>query len=47
MTVYVPFFVVAFACYDWRPRVQKLVIGSLAAINAVALVVFAGCLHWI
>ncbi len=47
ITVYVPFFVVAFYCYDWPPRMQKRVIGSLFTINAVMLVVFAGILKWI
>ncbi len=47
ITVYVPFFLAAFYCYDWKPRVQKLFIGSLAAVNALALIVFAGILGWI
>ncbi len=47
VTVYVPFFLVAFYCYDWKPRVQKLFIGSLAGFNALALAVFAGVLGWI
>jgi hypothetical protein len=47
ITVYIPFFVVAFSCYDWPPRAQKLVIGSLFAVNALALAVFAGILKWI
>jgi hypothetical protein len=33
--------------YDWKPRVQKIVIGSLFAVNAVMLIVFAGILRWI
>lgn len=47
LTVYVPFFVVAFLCHDWRPRTQRAVIGSLAAVDAAALIVFAGLLRWI
>jgi hypothetical protein len=47
LTVYIPFFVVSFLCYDWPPRTQKIVIGALAAVDIVALVVFAGILHWI
>lgn len=47
ITVYIPFFVVAFYCYDRAPRTQTRVIGSLFAINAVMLVIFAGILGWI
>ncbi len=47
ITVYIPFFAAAFYSYDWRPRTQILFIGTLAAVNALALVVFAGVLHWI
>lgn len=47
VTVYVPFFVVSFLCYDWPPRVQKLFIGIAAAVNGAALIVFAGILRWI
>lgn len=47
ITVYVPFWVVSLYCYDWQPKVQKAVIGSLFAINAGMLVVFAGILKWI
>jgi len=47
LTVYIPFFVVSFLCYDWPPRTQKIVISSLAAVDIVALVLFAGILHWI
>jgi hypothetical protein len=47
VTVYIPFFVVAFYCYDWPPRTQTRVIGSLFAVNAVMLVLFAGVLRWI
>ena len=47
ITVYIPFWVVSMYSYDWKPRVQKIVIGSLFAVNAVMLIVFAGILHWI
>jgi hypothetical protein len=47
ITVYIPFFVVSFLCYDWPPRTQKIVIGALAVVDILALVVFAGILHWI
>ena len=47
ITVYIPFFVVSFLCYDWPPRTQKIVISALAAVDIVALGVFAGILHWI
>ena len=45
--VYIPFFVVSMYCYDWRPAVQKQVIGTLAVINISLLIVFAGFLGWI
>ena len=47
ITVYIPFFMVSLYCYDWSPRTQKAVIGSLFALNACMLIVFAGVLHWI
>ena len=47
ITVYIPFFVVSFLCYDWPQRTQKIVISALAAVDILALVVFAGILHWI
>lgn len=47
VTVYVPFFVVAFWIYDQPPRVQRTVIGWLFAVNAVALVVLGAILRWI
>jgi hypothetical protein len=45
--VYIPFFVISFLCYDWKPKVQKIFIGSLAGVNVIMLAVFAGILHWI
>jgi hypothetical protein len=47
LTVYIPFFVVSMYCYDWQPRIQKAVIGSLLMINAAMLMVFGGMLGWI
>ncbi len=47
ITVYIPFFVVSMYAYDWKPSVQKRVIGGLAALNALMLIVFAGILQWI
>ncbi len=47
VTVYIPFFVVSFLCYDWKPKVQRWVIGSLFAVDLVMMVVFAGILKWI
>lgn len=47
VTVYIPFFLVSNFAYDWKPRVQKIVIGSLAAVDVAAMVVFAGILGWI
>ena len=47
VTVYIPFFLMSNFAYDWKPRVQRLVIGSLVAIDALAMIVFAGILKWI
>jgi hypothetical protein len=47
ITVYIPFFVVSMYSYDWKPKTQISVIGTLFAINAAMLVVFAGILKWI
>ena len=47
ITVYIPFFLAAFYCYDWPPRRQATFIGTLFAINVVLLVIFAGVLGWI
>lgn len=47
IAVYIPFFVVALYSYDWQPRTQWTVIGVLFAVNALALIVFAGVLSWI
>ncbi len=47
ITVYIPFWVVAMYCYDWSPKVQKAVIGTMFAVNAISVIVFAGLLKWI
>jgi hypothetical protein len=45
--VYIPFFLTAFTCYDWKPKSQAIFIGALASLDALMLVVFAGILQWI
>jgi hypothetical protein len=47
ITVYIPFFVVSFLCYDWKPKAQRLFIGILGIIDVLMMVVFAGILKWI
>jgi hypothetical protein len=47
ITVYIPFFLAAFYCYDWQPRKQIAFIGTVAGIDLLAIVIFAGILHWI
>ena len=47
VTVYVPFFLMSNFAYDWEPRTQRLVIGSLVGVDVLAMVVFAGILKWI
>ncbi len=47
ITVYIPFFAVSFFCYDWQPGTQKKFIGSMFALNAIMLILFAGILGWI
>lgn len=47
VTVYIPFFAAACYGHDWRPRTQKLFIGSLFSVNAIALIVFGALLKWI
>lgn len=47
ITTYIPFFVVSFLCYDWKPKTQRLVIGILFAVDALMMIVFAGILCWI
>lgn len=47
VTVYIPFFLAAFYCYDWKPKTQITFIGSIAAVDVLALIIFAGFLKWI
>jgi hypothetical protein len=47
ITVYIPFFLAAFYCYDWTPKKQVAFIGTFFTIDAVALILFAGLLKWI
>src|SRR5690606_21400744 len=47
VAVYIPFFLAAFLAYDWPPRRQIRFIGSVFAIDALLLVLFAGVLGWI
>jgi len=47
ITVYIPFFIISMYAYDWTPRRQRTVIGSLFLVNVVMLIVFAGFLKWI
>ncbi len=47
ITVYIPFFVVSFLCYDWKPKVQGAVIGVLFAVDVLMMIVFTGILKWI
>jgi hypothetical protein len=47
LLVYVPFFLAAAWCFDAKPRRQWSFIGGLSALNAVALIAFAGLLRWI
>ena len=47
ITTYIPFFLAAFYCYDWKPKTQKTFILTLLGINVLMLVVFASILKWI
>ena len=47
ITVYIPFFVVSMYSYDWKPKTQIRVIGSLFVLNAAMIIVFTGLLKWI
>lgn len=47
ITVYIPFFVISFYCYDWQRKTQKTVIGSLFGVDAAMMTLFAGILGWI
>jgi hypothetical protein len=47
ITVYIPFFLAAFLCHDWQPKVQKRFLATIWSIDVLAMVVFAGILSWI
>jgi hypothetical protein len=47
ITVYIPFFLAAFYCYDWQPRKQIIFIAAIALVDLLAMILFAGFLHWI
>jgi len=47
VTVYIPFFLAAFYCHDWKPKTQITFISSVTAVDVLALIVFAGILKWI
>ncbi len=47
VTTYIPFFLAAFLCYDWQPKTQKRFLAIVWGIDVVAMIVFAGILHWI
>jgi hypothetical protein len=47
ITVYIPFFLAAFYCYDWKPKTQVTYIGIMTAIDALMVFVFTGFLKWI
>jgi hypothetical protein len=47
ITTYVPFFLMSNFAYDWKPKVQRIVIGSLAGFDLLAMILFAGILKWI
>lgn len=47
ITVYIPFFLAAFLCYDWKPRTQKKFVGMVFGLDLVLMIIFAGVFHWI
>jgi len=47
ITVYIPFFLAAFYCYLWQPKTQVRFIGTVFAVDAIMLVLFAGILKWV
>ncbi len=47
ITVYIPFFVISFLCYDWKPKTQVAVIAALFTVDALMMIIFAGILKWI
>jgi hypothetical protein len=47
ITVYVPFFLACNFAYDWSKKTRIRFIGGIFSFDAIALIVFAGILHWI
>lgn len=47
LTTYIPFFLASNFAYDWPGAKAKRLIGGLFALDALALVLFAGVLGWI
>ena len=47
LTVYIPFFLAAFYCYDLQPKKQITFIGIFAGLDVLMMAVFAGFLGWI
>jgi len=47
VTVYIPFFLAAFYCYDWKPKTQITFISTVAVVDCLMLIIFVGILHWI
>ncbi len=47
LTVYIPFFLMSNFAYDWKPKTQRRVIGSLIGVDVLAMLVFAFILKWI
>jgi hypothetical protein len=43
----IPFFLAAFYCPDWQPKIQMRFIGASFAIDAAMLVIFAGIIEWV
>ena len=43
--VYIPFFFAAVYAFYWNPKKQKIFIGSLALVNVILLIIFAGILQ--
>ena len=46
ITVYIPFFLAAFLCYDAKPKNRRIFIGGLFALNIIMMAVFIP-LGWI
>lgn len=47
VTVYIPFFLAAFYCHDWKSKTQTAFISTVAAVDGIMMIVFAGILKWI